>query len=295
MFDVDEDYLLVGNGAAELINVLGKVLSGRVSVGMPAFNEYIRCFTGCEMRFIDNALNEYDFDLQQILQEIEVTDNLIIINPDNPSGAFLKWEEIMCILNKCREKNVLCIIDESFIDFADREIRYTLLKDHLLEQYPQLIVIKSISKSYGVPGLRLGVMATANRQIRAAVIQNMAIWNINSFAEYYLQIQRLYKKSYVEACDKIAKQRSYMMEELQKIDMLRVLPSQANYVMCEVKKNMTSTQLATCLLKEYNILIKDLSQKKGFMRKNYIRIAVKNTRDNEFLLKALQNIAYREG
>ena len=156
-------------------------------------------------------------------------------------------------------------------------------------------MIKSISKSYGVPGLRLGVMATANRQIRAAVIQNMAIWNINSFAEYYLQIQRLYKKSYVEACDKIAKQRSYMMEELQKIDMLRVLPSQANYVMCEVKKNMTSTQLATCLLKEYNILIKDLSQKKGFMRKNYIRIAVKNTRDNEFLLKALQNIAYREG
>jgi len=291
MFDVDEDYLVVGNGAAELINVLGKVLKGKVSVGMPAFNEYIRCFTGCEMRFMDNAVNDYQFDVQQILYEIDETNNLIIINPDNPSGAFLKCEEIKCILDKCREKNVLCVIDESFIDFADKDIRYTLLRDGLLEEYPQLIVIKSISKSYGVPGLRLGIMATANKMIRTPVMQNMAIWNINSFAEYYLQIQRLYKKSYVEACNKIADQRSYMVEALRKIDMLRVLPSQANYIMCEVIGEMTSTHLATYLLKKYNILIKDLSQKKGFAGKNYIRIAVKNTEDNEILLNALRNIA----
>lgn len=290
MFDLDEEYLLVGNGAAELINVLGKILQGRVSVGIPSFNEYLRCFQKCEIQTMDNFKNDYAYDLDSILQEIDRTDNLLIINPDNPSGSFLKFDELEEILEKCRSKSVTCVIDESFIDFADKEIRYTLLKEEILEKYPQLIVIKSVSKSYGVPGLRLGIMATANSVIRKMMLDHMAIWNINSFAEYYLQIQRLYKKSYLVSCDKIADQRNYMIRELRQMELLKVYPSQANYIMCEVTGKLTSKELSARLLKEHNILIKDLSDKKGFSGHSFIRIAVKSADENQILLDSLKKI-----
>lgn len=290
MFDLDERYLLVGNGAAELINVLGKVISGKVSVTIPAFNEYIRCFKNAEIRFIDNAKNDFKFDIETILEEIDFTDCLILVNPDNPSGAFLQEDELLIILDKCRETNTICVIDESFIDFADKEVRYSLLCEEILDKYPQLVVIKSISKSYGVPGLRLGVLATSNIKLQEKILDNMAIWNINSFAEYYLQIQRLYKKSYVLACDKIEKQRKNLMQNLERIEALRVFPSQANYIMCEVTGEITSAQLAAILLKQYNILIKDLSKKTGYEGRSYVRIAVKNEESNAMLLEALHKI-----
>lgn len=290
MFDVDEEFLLVGNGAAEIINVLGKIIKGRFSICVPAFNEYIRCFESCEPHFIDSSRNDFQFNVEQLLEEIEHTDNLLIVNPDNPSGAFLSYDEIMQIIEKCHEKHVLIIIDESFIDFAEKDKRYTLIGNELLEKYNELVVIKSISKSYGVPGLRLGIIATGNQTIRKFLKKNMAIWNINSFAEYYLQIQRLYKKSYISACDKISLQRKKMIKSISGIKGLTAYPSQANYIMCKIDENsnLSSAQLALILLKKYNLLIKDLSTKKGFEGKSFLRFAVRNEEDNNKLIDALK-------
>lgn len=291
MFDIDDDYLLVGNGAAELIEVLGrKMLSGKLSVGVPTFNEYIRCFEKCEIRLMDNSKNGYQYNLSQILDEIEHTDNLLLINPDNPSGSFLTYKEMIQILEKCKEYNVKCIFDESFIDFASKDIRYTLIKEKILKKYPQLYVIKSVSKSYGVPGIRLGVIATSDKKFLKQMRSNMPIWNINSFAEYYLQIQRLYKRTYLVSCDKIAEQRKHLISELEKIESITVYPSQANYVMCKLEGQYTSGQLARELIKKYNILIKDLSQKKGFGKQSFIRIAVKNEEDNKVLIAAMNEL-----
>lgn len=290
MFEVDEDYLLVGNGAAELINVLGKVLEGRLSVCIPTFNEYVRCFTKCTIREIDSAANDYQYNVEQLLEETNHTDNLLIINPDNPSGAFLEYEEVIRLLDACEDKGVNLILDESFIDFADKNIRYSLIKESILKKYKCLIAIKSVSKSYGVPGLRLGIVATGNKELQNKIRENMAIWNINSFAEYYLQIQRLYKRDYVIACNKIAEQRRYMLEKLKEIEAIKVYPSQANYIMCEVSGNINSGRLAALLIKKYNILIKNLSGKKGFQKKSFIRLAVKNQADNEMLISAIKEL-----
>lgn len=291
MFDIDDDYILVGNGAAELIEVMGrKILGGKLSVGIPTFNEYIRCFENCEIRLMDNSMNGYRYSISKILDEIEQTDNLLIINPDNPSGDYIGYEDLLKILDKCEEFEVNCIIDESFIDFAEKEIRYTLIREELLKRYPHLIVVKSISKSYGVPGIRLGVLATSNIQLLKRIRNKMAIWNINSFAEYYLQIQRLYKKTYLASCDKMVLQRKYLMSELEKNSCLSVYPSQANYVLCKVNAGYSSEELAKELLRKYGILIKDLSQKKGFGGQSFIRIAVKNEEDNQYIIKALNEL-----
>ena len=163
-----------------------------------------------------------------------------------------------------------------------------LLSDDILEAHTSLVVVKSISKSYGVPGLRLGVMATANREMVEQMRALLPIWNINSFAEYFLQIYSLYKNSYFDACDKIAEQRAILTKELQKISFLKVYPSQANYIMCRVLDKFGAKELATKLLNESKLLIKDLSAKNGFNNETFIRVAVKDKEENDILIETLK-------
>lgn len=290
MFGVHEDYLLVGNGAAELIDVLGRMTRGKMAVTIPSFNEYVRCFRECELVSIYSSENNYQLDACKLMEMGKQVDVLAIVNPDNPSGSFLTYNELVRILDVCRQENTRCIVDESFIDFAEKEQRYTLLKNDLLESYPNLVVVKSISKSYGVPGLRLGILASSDRELVNTLRQNMAIWNINSFGEYFLQIYSLYKGTYVNSCDKIAEQRASLQKKLSEISFLKVYPSQANYIMCEVSGRFTSKELATKLLSEQNLLIKDLSSKNGFNGRQFIRVAVKNELENEILYQALKSV-----
>lgn len=288
-FGVKEDYLLVGNGAAELINTLGRILKGSMALPIPAFNEYVRCFADCDLHPINSADCGFRFDMDVLRAAAKEADNLVIINPDNPSGAFLTKEEALELLDICHASGTTCVIDESFVDFAESDLRYTLLSDEILEKYPQLIVIKSISKSYGVPGLRLGVLASANEALVARMKDLMPIWNINSFAEYYMQIYGLYAASYTDACDRIARQRALMLEELARVPFLEVYPSQANYILCRCK-GIGSKDLANRLLRDHDLLIKDLSGKNGFAGQDFIRIAVRDEADNQALYEALAAI-----
>jgi len=288
MFSVEKDYMLVGNGAAELIDVLGKVLEGKMAVSVPAFNEYIRCFNHCEIESLQTREDDFQLNVDRLKETAKRVDILAVINPDNPSGSFLTQAELIGLLNVCMEWRTVCIVDESFLDFAQRDLRYTLLNDGLLEKYPNLIVIKSISKSYGVPGLRLGVLASSDRALMERLREALPIWNINSFAEYFLQIYSLYKSTYANACDQIALQRAALAYKLEKISFLKVYPSQANYIMCKVTGKYTAKELATSLLSNHNLLIKDLSNKNGFEKQEYIRVAVKDEAENEYLASALE-------
>lgn len=290
MFKVDNEHIIVGNGAAEIINILGQMIKGRVTVHIPTFNEYIRCFPNCTINSMFSIDNKFEFNKEKIMDAIDNTDYLVIVNPDNPSGSYIKYNDMIEIIEKCNKNNVTCVIDESFIDFADKDIRYTLIKPSILKKYKNLIVIKSISKSYGVPGLRLGVMATSDIDLLNEIQSKMPVWNINSFAEYFLQIFTLFSKEYKIACNKIAEQRNIMQANLNKISFLKVYPSQANYIMCEVIGKFTSKELASVLIKNHNILIKDLSSKKGFSKKQYIRIAVRDESDNNNLFEVLKKL-----
>lgn len=151
--------------------------------------------------------------------------------------------------------------------------------------------MKSISKSYGVPGLRLGILASSDKDIISKMKKDVAIWNINSFAEFYLQIYNKYENDYIKSCEKFRKERQTFFNELSLIPYLRVIPSEANYFLCEITDKYTSYELTLKLLSEYNILIKDCSSKKGFPdNKQYIRIAIRNRQDNARLIQALRTL-----
>ena len=286
--DTDEKYFLVGNGAAELINCLGKTFAGKMLISKTSFNEYYRCFDNVEFDVFDMKDNNYKFDLNLINKKIEEDDIICIVNPDNPTGAFIEKEDIIKILDRAKELNKKVIFDESFIDFANKDIRYTLIDNEILDKYPNLVVIKSISKSYGIPGLRLGVMATSDFELLADIKRKMAVWNINSYGEYFLQIANLFKKDYARACDKITDLRKEFTTDLRKIKNLKVYDSQANYVLCYLN-DIDSTSVAIELLDD-DIFIKDLKTKSAFKDENYIRLAIRKEEENKKLCKSLKRI-----
>ena len=180
-------------------------------------------------------------------------------------------------------------MDESFGDFADEEDN-TLLKQEILDQYPSMAVVKSISKSFGVPGLRLGILASSDEGLLQELKKDVAIWNINSFGEFFLQIFEKYRLDYQQGMKQFRKCRRTFAEGLTRIPGIRVLPSQANYVMCALENGMTSRELAVRLLDEDHILIKDLSGKAGLNGGQYIRLAVRLPEENILLLRALARI-----
>ena len=187
-------------------------------------------------------------------------------------------------------KNITFVVDESFADFATgfgSADDITLLHDEILDKYKKLVVVKSISKSFGVPGFRLGVLASGNRDLIASLKKEVAIWNINSFGEFYMQIYEKYKKNYLSSLEKHGKARDILVDGLKSIPYLKVFPSQANFIMCEVTGGKKSLELCAEILVEEDILIKDLSSKVG-NGKQYIRIAVRDEADNARLIEALK-------
>lgn len=287
LFDnVSENNIVIGNGAAELINLLKNVVGKRIALTIPSFNEYVRCFPNNEFTLINSSDDDYKLSVNKLIKALEDADTLIVISPDNPSGSHLSFEEMIKLLNACKNLNKQIIFDESFIDFADEN--YTLIEDAILKEYPNLIVIKSISKSYGVPGLRLGVLASGNEKIIKTINENLPVWNINSFAEYFLQIFNIYKKEYKKGCECIKEERKRFYNELKMIEELNVYPSEANYFMIKLNRGKAE-ELAEYLLNDKKVLIKVLNGKNGFDNSEYIRIAIKNKDENDYIIDCFKN------
>ena len=211
---------------------------------------------------------------------------LILINPDNPSGNYITHDNILKLVHWAGDKKIKLILDESFVEFAD--INDTMINELYLKKYPWLVVIKSISKAYGIPGLRLGVLASGDEELVASVGKSLSIWNINSFAEFYLQICEKYKDNFKEAMELFYPVRDAMFEELKKIKFIEPIPSKANYIMCRLTNKVSSRLLTEYLLTHQDIFIKDLSNKNG-IRGEYIRVAVKTPEENARLIQGIKS------
>ena len=287
-FGVHKDNIIVGNGAAELIKSLMESFSGKTGVIRPTFEEYPNRYAVEDEVVFTPSNDNYTYSVEELIEfyTCNKVDNIIIINPDNPSGNYLKKEEIIRLIKWTDSQGIKLVVDESFADFSD-EPDNSLIEQKFIETYSRLYVMKSISKSYGVPGLRLGILVSSDTETIAAMKKDVAIWNINSFGEYYLQIAEKYKKDYAAAMDKFRVERKRFYNELEQISGIRVIPSQANYFMIEITNGMTAKELMIKLFKNHYLLIKDLTSK-VHDGKQYIRIAIRNDADNNKMLEALK-------
>ena len=288
-YNVHAENILVGNGAAELIKSLMESLKGKTGFVRPTFEEYPNRYTSEEsVVFVpDNPDFSYNVDDLTAFFGDKGIDNLIIINPDNPSGNYIPHGDLLRLIQWCGEKKINLVLDESFADFADEE-NNTLIVQSLLEQNPHLFVMKSISKSYGVPGVRLGVLASGNQAVIQTMKKDVSIWNINSFGEFYMQIEEKYKKDYASGLALLRAERGRFEKELASIRNIRVIHSQANYVMVELSGSVSPSELTKELFLHHNILIKDLSGK--IKTGHYLRLAIRNSEDNNRLIAALKEI-----
>lgn len=290
-FGLDSGYVCVGNGAAELIKAVMECSDCRIGVSLPTFEEYPNR-THSDPVLFHPGNRDFSYSADDLMDYFEDKGIgcLLVINPDNPSGNFIPVKDILRLCKWAEDKAIRLIVDESFVDFSEGGRSNSLLNDETLSAYPSLMVVKSISKSYGVPGLRLGVLASGDREFVATLKKAVSIWNINSFAEFFMQIFSKYENDYDRACGQFVSERKRFAECLEKIPFLRVVPSQANYFLCEVL-DMGARELTERLLISYDILIKDCSTKKGVEGKNYVRIAIRNSADNDRLVKALEDIS----
>ena len=291
-YGVKHEYIIVGNGAAELIKSFAEAHKNeRIGVIFPTFDEYPNRFTGAEViPFISQKKNfRYDAkDLMEFFSDKNI-DTLLLINPDNPSGNFISIDNIIMLAAWCKEKGISLLVDESFVDFSDGFENNSLLHNDILDSYPNLSVMKSISKSYGVPGLRLGIFATSDKDTIARMKKDVSIWNINSFAEFYMQIYGKYESDYKKACRKFIAERNRFYALLQEIPYLHVMPSQANYFLCDVVDRFTSKELTQILL-DHDVLISNCARKKNMSDRNLVRIAIRSEEDNNRLFEILKNL-----
>ena len=286
-FGVHQENILVGNGAAELIKSLMSHLTGKVGFIRPTFDEYPNRYD--RENSVDFTPDNQDYsytadDLMTYFGEHKV-DTLIVVNPDNPSGNYIPKADLLRLIDWSKAAGMRLLIDESFVDFAD-EPDNTLIEQDLLAANPHLYVMKSISKSYGVPGLRLGVLASGDTDTIAEMKKDVAIWNINSFGEFYMQIAEKYKKDYTAALVKFREERARFERELATVKGVRVIPSQANFIMVELEKGIDPKELLKRLLIKHNMLIKELTTKTN--GRNYLRLAVRDKTDNDKLVAAMK-------
>lgn len=290
-FGVNEKNILVGNGAAELIKALMSNFTGKMGIIRPTFEEYSHRYKEEDIIAYWPDNDDYRYDTKDIIDYFSDKDisNLVLINPDNPSGNYICKREILELLEWATEKNIKLLVDESFVDFAEEE-NATVIEQEILNKYKNLYVMKSISKSYGVPGLRLGILSSGDTDMIANLKKDVSIWNINSFAEFYMQIEEKYKSEYLDALKRFRKERTRFLEELAKVKGIRVIPSQANYVMVEITTGISAKELNRQLIIKHNILIKNLVAKIHQDGRQYIRLAIRNSQDNDKLIDSLKSV-----
>lgn len=287
-FGVCRENIVVGNGAAELIKSVMSTLNGNVGIIKPTFEEYSNRYEKDKQIVFTSDNSDFSYTGQDIIDYFDdkKIGSLVLINPDNPSGNFISREDLERVVDWAKRRNIFFIIDESFVDFADES--YTLIEQSFLDNNAHVAVVKSISKSFGVPGIRLGVLASGDRDLIDFIKRDVGIWNINSYGEFYLQIEEKYKKDYVEAIKLFKEERRHFKKKLERMSGIRVINSQANYFMIELKNGITAKGLTERLFNEHRIFIKDLSGKIGCGE--YVRIAIRNKEDNDKLIRALSEI-----
>lgn len=289
IYGIDHNMVIVGNGIPELIREIMNQVHGKVGIIQTAFNEYTRRVQGEKIVYTPDS-EDFSYTVNDLIRYFskQKVDSLIISNPDNSSGNFILRDDMEQLVQWCDNNGITIVVDESFIDYA--EWSYSLLEEDVLGKYKKLVVIRSISEPHGMPGIRLGILASADQEIIDNIRQNISIWNVNSIAEFYMQIFEKYKKQYLISLAEIIKERKRFIEQLSLIEGIRVIESQSNHLMVEITNGLTARDVTKMLLNECNILVKDLSVKRMNINHQYIRIAIRSSKENDNFVCCLTNV-----
>ncbi len=280
--------VVVGNGAAELIKIAAARVSRTLIVPVPSFNEYANATGSRVVEFpLDPSTFQLDVDEFAAAAIRSKADLAVVVTPNNPTSLLVPKGDLVRLLEKLAGHDCMLIVDESFIDFASNGHQETLESD--IAKYRGLAIFKSMSKAYGICGLRLGYLLTANRGFRDEIRQGLSIWNINGFAEEFLRLAPGYREAFAESCKLVRTERDEFFEDLSSIQDLTVYRPEANFLFCRLPDGAASgSDIARKLFVEHNIYIKHCQGKTMPGSERYLRVASRTQPENRRLVEALR-------
>lgn len=287
------DRIVVGNGAAELIKIISGQLAKKIIIPVPSFNEYANAAPEGQAVEFSLEFPSFRLDVDEFAAEaIKVkADMAVVVTPNNPTSMLVPKADLIRLAQKLEKHHCMLLVDESFLDFADHKEQISLEQE--IEKYPNVAILKSMSKAYGICGLRIGYLLSANLEFVAAVRNGIHIWNINGFAEEFLRILPLYKQEFEESCEKVKSDRDVFYKKLCAIKGMTVLKPDANYIFCRLPDTaLSGPEVTKRLFIEYNIYIKDSIGKTQPEADRYIRIASRSNEENSKLIEALEEVMY---
>ncbi len=281
----------MGNGAVELIYLLMKLLQPRkVLIPAPTFGEYeigVVCAHGQVVDLPLDRAEEFSIKAEKVVNHLPQVDMVIICNPNNPTGKLIEREEIETIIREAEETGAFVMVDEAFMDFVDEPERYSVVD--LVHKYPNLLVLYSMTKFYGIPGLRLGA-AFGTPRIISGMTAIKDPWNVNTFAQLAGVVSLEDEDYRVRTRVMVREAKKEFYKALLKIPGLKVYEPSVNYVFLDISgTGYTSTKLKESLARR-GLLVRDCSSYKN-LGADFIRVAVKDPASNRRLVEALTRLA----
>jgi histidinol-phosphate/aromatic aminotransferase/cobyric acid decarboxylase-like protein len=278
------DYIVPANGSTEIITRLCHLTRGPILTPIPTFSRWTDLpeELGIALHTITaGTRKDFRIDVSEVVSraaELAVK-MLVISNPNNPTGAWFEADEIEKLVLRLPQVELI-VIDESFLDFAGIESAMALIP-----KAQNLVVVKSLGKSFGWHGVRLGYAAT-NPRAAELLRSQLPFWNINGLAAYILKSVTKFKAEFRQSLLLVEHDRAYMLRQLEKISGLRVFPSRANFIYVELPANIPGRQLRDRLLNQYGLMVRECSNKIGSSER-YLRLAVQTKEAVDRLIAAL--------
>ena len=283
--------IVVGNGAAELIKIVSGHIAGKLIVPVPSFNEYANAAPSGKVVEFPLEFPSFRLDVDKFAAEaLRVkADVAVVVTPNNPTSMLVPKADLIRLSKKLETHDCILIIDESFLDFAENPEQISLEGE--IENYPNVAIFKSMSKAYGICGLRIGYMLSANSEFTEAVRSGIHIWNINGFAEELLRILPDYKEEFIVSCKQVRADRDGLYRKLCAIEGMTVFKPDANYIFCRLPEGVEGApEIMKKLFIEHNMYIKDCSGKTQPDSDRYLRIASRTEAENCKLVAALIDV-----
>ncbi len=283
--------IVVGNGASELIKIIASLVTERLIVPVPSFNEYEEALP--EGQLVRFALGppSFNLDVDAFAEEAARCEASIavVVTPNNPTSLSVARSDLCRLAEELGKQNCTLLVDESFVDFSQEYEQASLSNE--LDTYPNLVILKSMSKAFGIGGLRLGYLLTADKELAESVRSNVPIWNINGLAEAFLRVAARYRKEFSKSCAKVRIDRDDLYQRLNAVPGMIAYEPDANFVFCRLPDAAPSgPEVARALFLENNILIKHCVGKSMPDADRYLRIASRTVAENCTLAEALRAV-----
>jgi histidinol-phosphate/aromatic aminotransferase/cobyric acid decarboxylase-like protein/NDP-sugar pyrophosphorylase family protein len=287
--------LAVANGASELIKILGSLVSRSLAIPTPSFNEYEEVVPADRLTRFPLPAPEFDLDVREFAEHVieAQADVAVVVTPNNPTARSVRSDDLRSLASLLEPGDCRLVVDESFVEFSAAGESASL--EPLVEDHPNLVVVKSMSKVFGIAGLRLGYLLSADRELVDRVRAALPIWNVNGVAEEFLRTIGRHRTAFEESCELTRTTYLELYEELSRLPGLEPIEPDANFILCRLSTAASGPDVARRLYVEHGILIKDCANKSMPAADRYLRIASRTSAENRHLLAALSDVLSRTG